>query len=156
MRQVKTNFSGDPLPDFTTWSKESPLFWVLWRTRLGGQFTEFDKDAFLACKARYHLYLDHTLDRKAREFAIHVLDRCEHFVCAKLSKVARDGEKILILQAKDNSHFDSLKEFAKVWGLYLHKCADIKEATSHEEQANRKAGEYLMKLGRAFKTKDDL
>jgi len=150
-RQVKTEFIGPK--QFRTWSEEKALWWILWRTHAGGHWSDDDKREFVECKAKYLIYLDHTIDHRARELAIYLLDRFSFFKGAKVSKYARDGEKVLVLLGRDDSYKVALAEFVKKWNMLLWGVKSAKYVSPHEKQANAKWGTYINYLSKAYSGK---
>ncbi len=153
MRQIVTDFVGPKR--FRTWSKENELWWVLWRTVDPGSFGVPDKKTFEACKAKYLIYLDHSHDQRAREMALHILDRCSFFMGAKVSKFARDGEKVLVMIGRDERYHDSIARYAKLHGMLLFGVKPAGEGTPHEIQAQATWGLYLKQLARAYAPIDE-
>lgn len=147
-RQVNIDFNGPKV--FNTWSQTKPLWWLLWRTTRAGSFDDDDRKEFEACKAKYLIFFDHADEGKAKEFAIHILDRYAFFKAAKVSVYARDNEKTLVLLGRDDSYRDSIKRFAQVWGLALWGVKSATYVSEAEKQANAKWGTYLHRLARAF------
>jgi len=141
-------FSGPK--KYRSWSKERPLWWILYRTDSPGSFNENDKKKYEGCKGRYIILLDHTQDAKARELATYLLDHCDHFVAAKVSKFARDGEKTLVLLADDDSRYNDLKTFAQQWNMQLISFKALGDLHSHEVKANADWALYVERLKRAF------
>ena len=148
MRQIKTDFIGRK--QFNTWGEEKTLWWILWRTHVGGHWNDDDKKEFFECQVKYLIYFDHTLDTKARELSIYLLDRFTFFKGAKVSKYARDGEKVLVLLAKDDSYMDALASFVKNWGMLLWGVKPAHYVSPHEKQANALWGTYLQRLALAY------
>jgi len=151
MRQKKCTFIGKPI--YRTWSEDKALFWLLWRTGAPGAWQEPDIREFKACKCKYMIFFDHTLDQKARELAIYLLDRFTFFKGAKVSKYARDGEKVLVLLGRDESYRDALAEFVKQWEMVLWGVKPAHYVSDHEKQANARYGDYITKLAHAFNAK---
>ena len=152
MRQIKTDFIREPR--YRTWVRERPLWWIMYRTEKPGSFTDNDADEFNKCKGKYIIFFDHVYDPHARELSLYLLDRFSHFKLAKVSKVARDGEKTLVLLAKDNRLYDSLKEFITKWSdgnMVLFKFQAKDDETEHEKMTAFMWNDYLTKLSRAFK-----
>ena len=148
MRQAKIDFTSDT--KFRTWSREGPLWWILYRTQKPGSFNELDARQFNCCATKYLIFLDHSLDATARELAIYLLDRFDHFKAAKVSKFARDGEKVLVLLANDDRYYDSLGQFVKSWNMLLWRVKPAHEQSDHEKRANAMWGDYITKLALAF------
>ena len=151
VRQVKTEYNGPK--QFRTWSEEKPLWWILWRTHAGGHWNDDDRREFLLMKAKYLIMFDHTQDARAREVAVHILDREPFFKGAKVSKFARDGEKTMVLLGRDASHRDAVAEFIKPLGMLLHSIKPAQYVSDAEKQANAKWGQYLHNLARAYGAK---
>lgn len=145
--QVREDFTGPT--KYRTWSKENELWSCMWRTEVPGGFNLKDKKVFESCKAKYMIYLDHTKERDALGFMRHVLDRCDFFMGAKLSKFARDGEKVIVLIGKDATYRDAISRFAQICGFTFFKVKPAGEDTAHETHAQNTWGKYLTCLARA-------
>lgn len=150
-RQVKTDFIG-PV-HFRSWSEDKPLWWILWRTDSPGRWNNDDRREFMGCKAKYLIYLDHTIDTKARELALYLLGRFKFFKGAKVSKYARDGEKVLVLLGRDDSYRDAIVEFLKNWEMLLWGVKPAHYMSEHEKEANARYGTYITQLARAYGAK---
>ena len=136
---------------FLTWSKETPIWWISHRTTVPGVFDAADMEEFNACGAKYILFFDHTREADARLFALRVLERDEIFKSVKVSKFARDGEKIIVFLGKDGTRRKLLTEFAKQFDFVLWDVKGKGDNTPLENHLNDKYAEYIKCLAIAFR-----
>jgi hypothetical protein len=127
-------------------SRENPLWWTLTRADL--------KPAeFLKARGKYLIYGDHKYERQMRELCIYLIDRYKHFIAAKVSKYAIDGEKLIVLLSPDNSWYDELAELCKVHNFLLYRYKHLAEniPTDHERDARDRWGNYITNLSKGLR-----
>ena len=135
---------------FRSWSRETPTWWFLYRTNISGCHSLEEKKVFDKCSTNYYVFFDHSMDADARLLAIRVMDRDDTFMAAKVSKFARDGEKVLVFLGKDDSRRHKLASVCSETGFKLALVRPHGEKTENEKLLDQKYNDYLTYLSRAF------
>lgn len=141
--------------NFLTWSKENPIWWISYRTTIAGGWSDDDRIEWEACGAKYIIFFDHTRDDEARLFALRVLERDSHFKAVKVSKFARDGEKIMVFIGKDDKRKKKLTHYAKEFDFIMWSVTGIDDKSPLEQHLNDKYAEYIKCLAMAFRGMED-
>ena len=139
---------------FLPWSKENAMWWMCFRTTNAGHWSKSDAQEFNKCTRKYLIYFDHALSDDAALFALRVMERDNHFKAAKVSKFARDGEKVMVFLAKDDTRKRKMADVCKEVGFVLWGCRDIGDMNPVEKMLSDKYDEYLHCLSMAFRKMD--
>ena len=140
---------------FLTWSKENPIWWMSYRTVIPGRWNKEDVEEFNDCGAKYILFFDHTKENDARLFSLRVLERDDHFKAVKVSKFARDGEKIIVFLGKDGKRKEKIHHLAKQFDIVLWDVRGLDHLSPAEKSLDDKYSEYLKCLAMAFRGMED-
>lgn len=136
---------------FMSWSKENAMWWISYRTTKAGSFDAADIAEWKKCTVKYIIFFDHTKEEEARLFSLRILERDSHFKAVKVSKFARDGEKIIVFIGKDDTRKKKVSELANEFGFALWEVRDIDTNAPLEQHLEDKYGEYLRYLSQAFR-----
>lgn len=135
---------------FFIWSKENQLWRSFFRTIVAGHWKKEDATEFMTMKCYYEIAFDHSKENIAQNFVLEVLERSSHFMAAKVSKLALNNVKCLILLGKDAKMADKIKHLAKLFEFEFVRVRGKDEVSSHEKTSREKFSEYLENLQRAF------
>lgn len=143
---------------FFVWVKENPLWWICYRTVVAGHWKQDDVTEFNQSRARYFIYFDHSMTNDACLFARMILERDRYFKAVKVSKIARDGEKVMVFIGKGSERIRHLKTLSQKFGFDFWGVRDKNDLTDYEKTMNKKYDEYLFNLGMAFRNtqQDDI
>ena len=136
---------------FMPWSKENELWRTFYRTTVAGHWSKEDIDEFNSCAFMYEIHLQHGNDDAAHHFCLMIMQRCENFKAAKVSKIAVNDMKVIILLGKSKRYRDRVANAANVHGFELARIRDRDaQPSEHERHSHEKIGEYLESLRKAF------
>lgn len=136
---------------FFIWSKENELWRSFFRTTVGGHWSEEDVDEFMKCGYYYEIHLDHKYEGLAHTFCLSVLERSNVFKAAKISKLAVNNTKVLVLLGKNKSLKEKIAKLASQCGFELARIRTASDdASANENESRSKFRHYLQSLAAMF------
>ena len=136
---------------FLIWSKSNQVWTTFYRTTRAGNWDKDDVEEFGRCVYAYEIHLAHGNDDAAHLFCLRLLERCDTFKAAKVSKLAVNDMKVIILLGKNKMMADKVKHATRQYGFQLARIRDKhSQKSQHEIMANSMVGQQLKALGNAF------
>lgn len=136
---------------FLIWSKTNELWATFFRTTIAGHWDKDDVEEFGRCIYLYEIHLQHGNDDAAHLFCLRLLERCDDFKAAKVSKLAVNDMKVIILKGKTKKAADKVRHAARQHGFELARIRDKdSQRSQHEIMAHTMVGQQLEALGKAF------
>lgn len=136
---------------FFIWSKESEIWRVFYRTTMPGSWSAIDIEEFDKCSCVYEIHFDHSQDNEAHLFSLFVMQRCDNFKAAKVSKLAVNNMKVIILLGHKADYKNQIARLAKESNFELARLRSREDYKSDVENfTNSKIGEYFENLRKAF------
>lgn len=136
---------------FLVWSKENEIWRTFYRTVIAGHWKKEDAEEFNACGHFYEVHLEHGHDDDAHLFCQLVMERCDRFKAAKVSKIAVNDMKVIVFLGKGTKMRDKIAHLASQSGFELARIRTKDQQPSPNEiELHQKFGEYLSSLSKAF------
>lgn len=136
---------------FLVWSKSNELWRTFYRTVVAGHWKKEDVEEFNKAAWFYEVHMDHGNDDAAHLMALRIMERCQVFKAAKVSKLAVNDMKVVMFLGQNKSLSDKVAHVAREHGFELVRIRDRNSPPGeHELAANEKFQEYLDNLRRAF------
>lgn len=136
---------------FLVWSKSNQVWTTFYRTTRAGHWDKDDVEEFGRCIYAYEIHLNHGNDDAAHLFCLRLMERCPNFKAAKVSKLAVNDMKVILLLAKKKSFRDKVQHAARQYGFQLARIRDQhSQKTQHEIMAHSMIGQQLDALGKAL------
>lgn len=136
---------------FMPWSKENEIWRTFYRTTVAGHWSLDDVEEFRKCLVEYEIHLDHGRDDDAHLFCQRVVERCQTIKAAKVSKLAVNDMKVIIMLGSDRSMMGKIGYAAKAHGFKLARTRERGSQLSQNEiETRKKVAEYLESLRLAF------
>jgi hypothetical protein len=136
---------------FFIWSKENEIKRTFYRTEIAGHWKKKDVEEFNQCGCFYEIHLDHKYDSDAHMFCLQVLQRCDNFKAAMVSKLAVNNMKVIILLGRSGEFRDQIAYLAEDCDFELSRLRSKSDRQSDVERfAKTKLGEYAESLRGMF------
>lgn len=136
---------------FLVWSKESEIARIFYRTTIAGHWDKADVEEFNRCGCFYEIHFDHKQDDEAHMFCMMVMQRCDNFKGAKVSKLAVNNMKVIVLLGKTAEFRGQVARLAKQSGFELSRVRSKSDRASDVERySNSQVGKYFDRLKKAF------
>lgn len=136
---------------FLIWSKENEMWRTFYRTIIPGQWSIDDVEEFKKCQCIYEFHFDHSRNDDAQLFSLLVMQRCQNFKAAKVSKLAVNNMKVMIFLGHSPDYKNKINTLATKCSFDLPKIRARGEHESAVEKFTKtKFGEYMANLRKAF------
>lgn len=133
------------------WSKSNEIWTVFYRTTVAGHWSKDDVDEFASCSCFYEIHLQHGNDDAANMMCLQIIRRSKQFMAAKISKLAINDMKVIVLLGKSADMKDKISHIAKEYGFQLARIyGKSSQKTKHDLFYQSKIGEYIDSLMKAF------
>ena len=136
---------------FMPWSKRNPIWTCIYRTTRNGRWDKDDVEEFNSCDRIYEIHYQHEDEDRVHLMALEIMRRCKQFKAAKVSVVAVNDMKVVILLGKGVGMSELIGNLAKANGAELVRVMDRNSASNFYDNATQpKIREYVDSLRRAY------
>jgi hypothetical protein len=136
---------------FMPWSKRNAIWTCIYRTTKNGRWDKDDVDEFNSCDYIYEIHFQHDDEDRVHLMALEIMRRRPEFKAAKVSVLAVNDMKVVILLGKGVGMSSLVANVAKANGAELARVLRRDEAeNAYDTHMKPKVQEYVDSLRRAF------